>query len=107
MITDAKILSDGQLPNAKTQAYAVPSGRSCIVSSITLVNVTAGAITVNVYIKKTTSRRVIPKDHSLAAGAAYYVTVPFALGAGDIIEWDASAATSIDGVITGTELAAQ
>lgn len=107
MMTNPKILADAQLPNVKTTAYTVPAGFAAIISSICLVNVTGGAITVNVYVSKGTSRSVIPLNNSIAAGAAYYVTIPFALAAGELIEWDASAATSIDGVIFGSELMSQ
>lgn len=113
MDTETKILAEGQLPNTKTTAYTVPAGKACIVSSMTFVNTDAGALAINVYIKKSgsTSRRIIEKDFSLAAAAAAgslkNVTVAYALSAGDIIEWDAGTAAKVDGTITGTELSSQ
>lgn len=98
-------MAEAQLPSSKGTAYTVPAGKGCIVSSISLVNTDTVARTVNIYLKKSgsVSRRVCAKDLSLAAGARYTDTLAYALSAGDIIEWDASAATIVDGVVTGTE----
>lgn len=99
-------LADGQLPNAKGTLYTCPASTIAHVSHIILCNATAGAITVNLYVKRSgsTSRRIYTKDASLAGGA--YVKLPgedtaYRLSAGDVIEGDASAATSVDYFIDG------
>lgn len=98
-------LADGQLPNTKTTLLTVASSTIAHITAIVLVNATAGAITVNIYVKRSgsTSRRIIAKDYSMAAGASYWVPITTALrlSAGDVIEGDASSATSIDYLITG------
>ncbi len=100
-------LADGQLPNAKTTLYTVPALTSAIVLDIRLVNVTAGAITVNLYKKASggTSRRILDKDLSIAANGSVRVKGPITLEAAGEIEGDASAATSVDYVINGVEKA--
>lgn len=104
MALQIKQLGDGQLPATKQTLYTVPALQQAIVRSITLVNVTAGAITVNLY---AAGRRIIEKDLSLAAagavGSMKLVDWVITLGAGDLIEGDGSAATSIDYVISGVE----
>lgn len=99
MALTADHLVDGQLPNSKTTLYTAAA--TVIVKSITLVNTDASARTVNIYFKRATSRRVTPKDLSLAVGAAYYDETVRVLEAGDVIEGDASAATVIDYWIDG------
>lgn len=86
----------GQLAAAKGTLYEVPASTSAIVKSIRLVNATAGALTVNLYFKSGTSRRAIPKDYSLAAGALLEVETADVLLTTDLVEGDASAATSVD-----------
>lgn len=98
-------LSDGQLPNSIGDLLVVASATIDHVTHIILSNPTGGAITVNIYVKRSGSsaKRIIDKDKSLAAGAAYWVPITSALrlSAGDKIQGDASAATSIDYVICG------
>ena len=99
-------LADGQLPNTKTTLYTVPGSTIAHITHVVLVNTSGGAITVNIYVKRSgsTSRRIIDKDKSIAAGASYWVPIsPSALrlSAADVIEGDASSATSVDYVILG------
>lgn len=105
MALTLKELADGQLPAAKTTLYTVPGATSCLITCILLVNATAGAITVNLYKKKSggTSRRIIDKDLSIAANGSVRVKGGFTLEAAAVIEGDASAATSVDYVISGVE----
>jgi hypothetical protein len=77
-----------------------------MVVSITLVNTDVAARTCNLYLNRTgTSRRIIPKDKSLAAGDALVFDTKFTLGASDLVEGDASAATVVDYVISVVERA--
>jgi hypothetical protein len=110
MTLTPKILADGQLPAVKTTLYTVPAVTIAAVKFVRLVNTTAGALTLNLYLKKSggTSRRIVPKDYSLAAGAMLDVmdaVQTISLAAGDVMEGDCSSATSVDYVIDGGEVA--
>lgn len=99
-----KSLGDGQLAATKGTLYTVPTLTQAIIKSITLVNTSASAVTVNLYLKPgATSRRVAPKDLSIPAGALVELTAGYTLGAGNLIEGDASAATIVDYTINGVE----
>lgn len=88
--------AEGQLPNAKATLYTTPAATKTLVKQIILVNVTAGAITINIYFKRGTSRNILPKTYSMAAGAQAKEDLNSILLTGDLIEGDASAAASID-----------
>ncbi len=90
--------SNGQLPNTKQTLYTATA--TVIITSVSLVNTDSSARTCNLYVKTGTSRRIIPKDLSLAIGAAAYVT-QFELNSGDLIEGDASVTAVVDYVISG------
>lgn len=99
-------LADGQLPNSKTTLYTVAASTIAHLSHIILVNTDSSTRTANLYVKRSgsTSRRIIAKDHSLAAGAT--LTVPtndsaIRLSEGDVIEGDASVAAVVDYFIDG------
>ena len=103
-----KSLADGQLPAAKGTLYTCPANTTAAIKQITYVSTEAAtARTVNLYLKRSgsTSRRLIPRNMNLDAGNAMYWgdADVMELSAGDIIEGDASAATSIDYTITGAE----
>lgn len=98
-------LADGQLANAKATIYTVPASTQVFLSG-TLVNTDASARTVNIYVKRSgsVSRRIIPKDMSMTAGASADFGRegrPYSLSAGDIVEGDASAATVVDFILDG------
>lgn len=104
MAFTVQALGDGQLAAVKGTLYTTPASTQTIVKSITLVNTDASARTVNLYVNATgTSRRIIPKDLSLGAGESYVFNEVLTLEAADLIEGDASAATVVDYVISGTE----
>ncbi len=99
-----KALGDGQLAAAKGTLYTVPALTQTIIKSVTFVNTTAGALTVNLYTNTTgTSRQIIPVDLSLGAGESMETSVDYTLEAGDLLEGDASSATSVDYTISGIE----
>ena len=103
-IFTVKTLADGQLPSSKNTLYTVLPSTSTIVKTITYVNSTASTIAVNLYVNiGGTSRRIIPTNMSMAAGALMIFDDELTLAAGNTIEGDASAATSIDYVIEGVE----
>ncbi len=98
-------LANGQLPNAKGTLYTCPAATQAIVKSIILVNQDSVTHTVNLYFKRTTSRRLIPLALILLTGAAAYLDDVITLEAGDLIEGDADTATQVDYTISGTESA--
>lgn len=102
-----KSLADGQLANSKGEIYPCPAATQAVIKKITLVNTDSSARAVNLYFKASggTSRRIIPKDYSLAVGALLVLDsfVVETLEAGDILEGDAAAATVVDYVISGVE----
>lgn len=100
-----KSLADGQLAAAKGTIYTTPAATQTIVKRITLVNADTVARAVNLYFKASggTSRRITPKDYSLAVGALMVMDDEVTLEAADIIEGDAAAATVVDFCISGIE----
>ena len=105
MTVSIKALADGQLAVAKATLYTTPASTKAIVRSIVLVNSDAVTRTVNVYVQRdgTNSRRILPKDLSLTAGAAHFFDTITTLEAADLIEGDASAASVVDYTISGVE----
>lgn len=112
MITH-KSFADASLPNSKTTAFTASAATR--VTLIVLVNTDSSARTVNVYVKRSgsSSRRIIRTATSLAAtgsagdrlvvvGATAEID-HIGLSTGDIIEWDASTAAVVDGLICGGE----
>jgi hypothetical protein len=107
MAFTAKILAEGQLPNAKGTLYTVPASTKAYVKFLNAHNTAGGGIeTIIFYVKKSgsTSRllatgllnfmeqlRAIDKDEALE------------LGAGDIIEGQTTTAAKVDYTITGVE----
>ncbi len=98
-------LADGQLASSVGDLLTVASATVDHITHIILTNTSGGAITVNLYIKRSgsTARRIIDKDKSLAAGASYWVPITSALrlSAGDKIQGDASSGSVIDYTISG------
>lgn len=104
MAFTVQALADGQLASSKGTLYTTPADTQAIIKAISLVNTDSSARTVNLYVNASgTSRRIIPKDMSLAAGESFVVDWPVTLEAADLIEGDASSATVVDYVISGTE----
>lgn len=99
MALTATLLATGQLPSSKGTLYTATG--ATIIKSISLVNTDSGALTVNLYVKKVTSRHIIPVGLSIAAGAAYLDDLTRTLDAGDLIEGDASSGAKVDYVISG------
>ena len=91
--------ADGQLANSKGTILTVPSTAIGSAVKVRLVN-TGVAVTVNLYAKATTSRRLVPKDTRLLAGGGLVVG-PIILSMGMLIEGDAGTATQVDYWIEG------
>lgn len=101
-----KSLADGQLAATKGTIYTTPAATQAIAQSITLVNDHSSALVVNIYFKASggTSRRISPKDYSLAAGAMMEVLLkPINLEAADILEGSGGTGSLVDFVISGIE----
>jgi len=92
------LLANGQLPSAKSTLFTATT--DTIVKSITLVNTDVVSRTVNLYIKRASSRRIIPVNLSLGAGSVAIVD-DLVISSGDLIEGDASVATIVDYSICG------
>ena len=94
--------TEGQLPAAKGTLYTCPAVTTAVVKSFQFTNVTGGALTMNFYKKRATSRSLCPLNLSLAAGETLLSEDgdEIFLEAGDLLEGDASAATSIDYTIS-------
>ena len=105
MAVTIKSSGDGQLANSEASVYLCPASKQAIVKTITLVNTDSSARTVNLYRKVSggTSRRFIPKDLSIAAGASFVYDTEMTLEAGDDLRGDASAASVVDITISGVE----
>lgn len=104
MAVSVKQLANGQLAAAKATLYTTPGATQAVIRSITLVNTDSSARTVNLYVNGTgTSRRITPKDLSLAAGTMHEIDRVITLEAADIVEGDASVANVVDYVISGVE----
>lgn len=95
----ADLLANGQLPSSKGTLFTAAG--PTVVQLIVLVNTDASARTVNLYVKRATSRRITPVNLSLDVGAMYDREGPITLDTGDLIEGDASAATVVDYTIHG------
>ena len=99
-----KAQGDGQLTGTKATLYTTPSEKQAIVRNIWLVNTSLSIVRVNIYVKPgSTSRRIIPKHLQLRGGYSAIIDGPFTLEAGDLIEGDASNATTIELLINGVE----
>ena len=109
MMTLIKILKSGQLPNAKTAAYTVPAGRAAVIKAIVCVNIDVANRDVKIYVKQAGGASVSIWEYPQTITTLKRVVdlTPITLAAGDAIEWEASAATAVDGNIFGVETAAQ
>lgn len=109
MAITTKTLADGQLPSSAAALYTVTSPKVAHIGWLTLVNTsTTDARVVNIYVKRSggTMRRIIGRDHSLAAKALLDVlgdSTGLKLSPGDAIWGDAAAADEIDYLISGGE----
>ena len=105
MTTVIKSLEDGQLPSSKGTLYTVPAATQTIINRITLVNTNSSGETVNLYFKASggTSRRITPKNYTLAVDALFIMDDAITMEAADILEGDTTTAVKVDFVISGAE----
>lgn len=99
-----KFLSDGQLADVETDIYLVPAATTAILKKLIVVNSTAGAVTLSIFIKNGAgaSRLVSDKDYSLPANESRVIDVNnIILETGDSIRGIAGAAASIDYSLSG------
>lgn len=110
MARTVKMLAEpGQLGAAAAAIYTVPSNTKAILQRLTLCNVTAGAITVDLHIVKSgdsaAADNKLVDEKSLAAGESVDITsVLHTLEAGDSLQGLASSATSITYILSGVEV---
>ncbi len=102
---DAVVLYEGQLPATSTLAYTAPAGRDVVVTGVSLVNITAGAVTARidrVPAGDTDGTTDEVYNGSIAANATVELADDVVtLLPGDTLYVSAGAATSIDCVISG------
>jgi hypothetical protein len=102
----AKVLADGQLPNAKGTLYTVPGATKAYVKFLHCHNGTAtNGEAVKIYTKPGATSRLIGQA-TLNAGQAVRIIdkdEAVTLEAGDLIEGSTTTAATIDYVITGVE----
>ncbi len=103
-----KAQGDGQLAVPKGTIYACPTSTQAIVHSITLVNTNKSKSTfvnVNLYLQRdgSNSRRILPTDMELNGRFMAVEDTVLTLEAGDLIEGDASVASTVDYTINGVE----
>lgn len=87
------------VPNVLTTAYTCPAATTAYLREVSAANYTAGAVTLLVKAKG----KVLIPTRSLAAGGEYQRTGVIVLAAGETIQHQASAATSIDVLYTIVE----
>jgi len=115
MAVTIKSLYKAQLGTTEADLYGPASGKAAIVKSIRLVNTGSSPVTVNLFVKRAAASsqpggglRILPKDCSLAPGAALIddseVTLEYVSSSNiDFVRGCASAATTVDCVISGVE----
>lgn len=101
MANTAKNLSTSQLGTTLTTIYTVPASTSTIVKHISLCNLTASQVTVDVVV----NGRYLLKSYPIPANGAYREDLSAVIPAGATIQALASGATSIDAILSGVEVA--
>lgn len=96
--------AEGQLPNSKGTLYTVPASTKTMYQSARLTNTSAAAVTVTLYFKSGTSRAITPVGLSIPAYSSVFDDTVSNLMTGDLIEGEASAATTVDYWISGLEV---
>ena len=99
---------DGQLPASKGTLYTVPSATQAAIRTISLVNTSDSEVKVNLYLQRdgTNSRHILPVDMKLrpkSQGGMVVIDDIRALEAGDLVQGDAAAASTVDFIIDGIE----
>jgi hypothetical protein len=88
--------------------YTCDNGRGLRVENFRVVNVSGGAIQINVWIKQnSTDRRIAPVDQNLDAGTMYQVPTPFHMHDTDTIEVDSTDGANTEFHISGVEFGNQ
>ena len=107
-----RIAGPAYLANSATNIYTPPNAAVItIINQISLCNVTAGAITVSVYIGATggsAGGTELFKDYSIAANSVYdrYFSPGIPMASSDFLSGLASAATSVTVTVSGSYQAA-
>lgn len=95
-------VADGQLAAAKATIYT--AANPAVILGIVLVNTSAAAVNVNLYVNRSgTSRRITEVSQSIPANGRYEDSGRYTLEASDLLEGDASAATTVDYTVSAVE----
>lgn len=106
-----KVLASAQLASGDTAAYTVPASKAAKIATMSLANVSGGAVTVSVSVHPAGSAvdgtHKVVSGYVLAAGDSTSIAEVLGcwLGAGDFININVSTAAAVDVVITGLEFA--
>ncbi len=105
MAVNIKLIAEGQLQSTEADLYTVPSGKTALIKTITLVNGNTSVETINIYILKSGSikRMIAPKDFQLGVQYMAVLDDEFTLEAGDKIRGITSTAGKVDYTIHGVE----
>ena len=112
MALQIKSLFKGTVPvTTEADIYPVPVNKTAIVKSIRLVNTGSGSVAINLFVRRGggTSYRIVPKDLTLAAGAAFIDDTELTLegltaaGGEDRIRGLVPTGSTVDCVISGVE----
>jgi len=100
MAKTPKLVAEGQLPAAKGTLYTVPGSTSLYLSKINITNTSTIHQTVEVWIKRGTSRLLFHVE-----GLEQYETITYegglTLEAADLIEGNTITVSVVDYIITG------
>lgn len=99
-----KVLSQTQLPNAAAAQYTVPGATQAIVRSIVMVNTTAGAITVSLFVNGSAAANKILDTYSIPANTRVELNSVMCLAATNTIQAVASSAASVTMTVFGLEI---
>jgi hypothetical protein len=106
-VTPAALVGPTQLGTSIAALYTAPGATKATVSRAVFTNVTGGAVTFTVEVVRsggsTGTDKIVISAQSVAAGAAYVAPEleRLVLATGDSIQALASAATSINAIISG------
>lgn len=101
--TPVRAYGPAQLPSSSATRYTVPSGKIAVIRHIRVINPTAGAVTFTISIGADAPETRLFSARTIAAGGEFDHIGYWVLGQGDVIQANASAATSLVMTVFGDE----
>ena len=100
-----KILAQGEIGTVSGALYTVPGATSAIIKSIVIINQTAAAITVTLWINGTTDPFLwLPSTTSIPANGMIEWEGSLALAAAEVINGDTATGNTLTFTISGVEI---